>query len=70
MSWLDGVTFDTIIVHTVNDGPSLKAPKVAVMDDCLVLRDAVLLQPEQTDMLAGEIVIPREKVLFVQKVGS
>jgi proline racemase len=70
VTWLDGVTFETVIVHMTENGPSLKAPRVVVMDDCIVLRDAILLEPEGTEMLNGEIVVPREKVLFVQKVGS
>jgi hypothetical protein len=70
VTWLDDVTLETVIVHTVDNGPSLKAAKLAVFDDCLVLRDAMLLEPEGTEMLNGEIVVPREKVLFLQKVSA
>lgn len=70
MTWLDDVIFETVIVHMVNNGPSLKAPKVAVHDDCLILRDALVLEPEGNQMIGGEIVIPREQVMFVQRVGS
>lgn len=70
MTWLDAVTFETVIVHVTDNGPSLKAARVAVFDDCVVLRDAMLLEPEGTEMLQGEIVVPREKVMFVQKVGG
>lgn len=70
MTWLDDVTFETVIVHMTDGGPSLKAAKVATHDDCLILRDALILEPEANTMLNGDIVVPREKVLFMQKVGA
>ena len=70
MSWLAALTLETVIVHMTDDGPSVKGVKAAVYDDCLVLRDAFVLEPEGGTMLNGELVIPREKVLFMQVVGS
>jgi hypothetical protein len=70
LTWLDSLTLDTVIVHT--QGDSFKGVKAAVHDDCLVLRDVFVLEPEgqgQTQ-LNGEIVIPREQVLYMQIVGA
>jgi hypothetical protein len=69
MTWLDDLTLDTVIVHTT-DGPSLKAVKQAVHDDCIVLRDCFLLEPEAQEMIQGTVVVPREKVLFMQVLGG
>jgi hypothetical protein len=69
MAWLTDLTLETVIVHTVGDGPSLKGVKAAVHDDCLVLKDAFVLEPEGGTMLNGDLVIPREQVLFMQVVG-
>jgi hypothetical protein len=41
-----------------------------VHDDCLVLRDVFVLEPEGQTQLNGEIVIPREQVLYMQIVGA
>lgn len=65
MTWLDALTLETVVVH-MTDGPSLKGVKQAVHDDCLVLRDVFVLDETQQDMVGGTIVVPREKVLFMQ----
>jgi hypothetical protein len=68
MTWLDDLTLSTVIVHTT-DGPSFKGIKQAVHEDCIVLRDAFLLEPEAQEMINGALVVPREKVLFMQVIG-
>ena len=68
MAWLEDLTLETVIVHTTH-GPSLKGLKTAVHDDCIVLRDALVLEDAAT-LIAGEVVIPRERVLFMQLVPS
>ena len=70
MAWLDDLTFSTVIVHTTDDGPSLKGVRQAVHDDAIVLRDVFVLDDNATDMLKGSVVVPREKVLFMQLVGE
>lgn len=70
MTWLDGLTLETVIVHTTNDGPSLKGLKYAVHEDCIVLRDAVALNEAGMTALDGEIAVPRERVLFMQLVNG
>jgi hypothetical protein len=65
MTWLDALTLETVTVHT-KDGPSLKGLKVAVHDDCLVLRDVMVLEPEGGTLLKGDVVVPREQVFWMQ----
>ena len=66
MTWLDGLTLDTVIVHT-RDGMSFKGIKSTVYDDALVLTDARVLEDEgMSKMLNGEVAIPRERVHFMQ----
>lgn len=70
MTWLDAVTLDTVYV-VVDNGPSVRGLKAAIHDDCLVLRDVLVLNeddaPEQLD---GLYVIPRERVLGIQIISS
>ncbi len=72
MAWLDDVTLSTVIVHTTH-GASFKGLKQAVHEDCLVLRDAMLLEdagPQAPQVLKGLIVIPREHVDFMQLIEA
>lgn len=70
MTWLDGLTLDTVIVH-LKTGVSIKGLKRTVYDDALVLSDARVLEDEgMSSMLNGEIAIPRENVDFMQVVGD
>lgn len=69
MTWLDDLTLETVVVHT-RDGMSLKGLKSTVYEDCLVLREARVLEDEgMTRVLDGEIAIPREQVHFLQIVS-
>lgn len=68
MTWLDDLTLDTVIVHT-RDGMSFRGLKSSVYDDCLVLKEARVLEDEGVSkILNGEIVIPRDRVHFLQLV--
>lgn len=69
MTWLGDITLSTVIVHTT-DGPSIKGLRSAVHDDCLVLREAVLLEDAGVSQFDGEVVIPRERVSFMQLVSA
>lgn len=66
MTWLDDVTMDTIIVH-LDGAPSVKGLSAAVHDDCLLMRDAVVL--DDASLLGGDLIIPRERVLFIQRIN-
>lgn len=67
MTWLSKVTLETVIVHT--EGGSLKGVVAAVHDDCLVLRDVLVYGSDpQPELLDGNLVVPREKVMYIQKL--
>ncbi len=68
MTWLDGLTLETVIVHT-KTGHSIKGLKRTVYDDSVVLSDARVLEDEgMSSLLNGEIAVPRENVDFIQIV--
>jgi hypothetical protein len=70
VTWLDAVELQTVVVY-LDSGPSLKGLKQVVHDDCLILRDALVLHendaPEQLD---GLQVIPRERVVLIQALTN
>jgi hypothetical protein len=70
VTWLDALTLETVVLHMTHDGPSLKGLKVAVHDDCIIMRDVVALGDEVSDVLDGQVVVPRERVLFLQVVAG
>ena len=65
MSWLDDITLETVLVHQ-RDGLSIRGLKSAVYDDCIALREAMIIDQDSQEMLQGLIVIPRENVSFIQ----
>lgn len=67
MTWLDCLTFDTVLVNLTDGGPTLKGLRAGVYDDGLVLRQVSVLEDDGTTrMLNGDIFVPREKVLMLQ----
>ncbi len=67
MTWLDALTFDTVVVHQVEQLPSLKATLTVVHDDCLVLRDVLVMwDTDAPQQLQGLYIVPREKVMGIQ----
>jgi hypothetical protein len=69
VTWLDALTLETVIVHT-RTGASIKGLRAAVHDDCIVLREAMVLEPESQVLVDGELVVPRENVDFMQLVSD
>lgn len=70
MTWLDDLTLETVIVHTT-EGMSFRGLKASVYDDCIVLKDARVLEDEgMSTVLNGDVPIPREKVHFLQVLPS
>jgi ABC-type phosphonate transport system ATPase subunit len=66
MTWLDDLTLETVVVHTTHD-MSIKGLKSSVYDDCLVLKEARVLEDDgMSKILDGEVTIPRERVHFIQ----
>lgn len=70
MTWLDGLTFGTVIVHTVNGGPTYKGLKEFVHDDGVQLKDAALVEPEGLVVLNEPIFILREQIHALQPVNG
>jgi hypothetical protein len=69
VTWLDAVELDTVVVH-IEGGPSMRGLKQTVHDDCLVLRDVLAYNEDDAPaQLDGLQVIPRERILFIQKVS-
>lgn len=66
MTWLDELTFNTVIVTTTDDGPSLRGIKRAVYDDGILLSSAAILDADALVTLEGDVFVPREKVQLVQ----
>jgi hypothetical protein len=69
VTWLADLTLETVVVHT-RDGFSIKGLKAAVYDDCIVLRDGMVLEAESREVLNDLLVIPRENVSFMQVVQA
>lgn len=69
MRWLKRLTAKTVIVHLADD-QSIRGVLWAVYTDCLVLRHAAYLAPSAVQKLDGEVVIPRERVAWMQTVTS
>jgi hypothetical protein len=67
-SWIAGLTHETVIVHLKGGSHSLKGVLAAVHADCLLLRDAVVLEPDSQVILDGCVVIPRPNVDFMQTI--
>lgn len=70
MTWLSDLTLETVVVHTVNGGPSYRGMKRAVYNDGLVLADAAIIEPEGVQVLQGDFFIPREQVHAMQLLGG
>jgi hypothetical protein len=68
MTWLDGLTFETVIVHTTDD-KSIRGLKQAVYDDGLLLRDAVYLDGPSVESMPAYFV-GREVFRGMQIIGG
>jgi hypothetical protein len=68
VTWLAEATLDTVVVHTTH-GQSIKGNLRTTYSDSLVLTEArVLLDEGMSQQLNGEIVVPRERVHYIQTV--
>jgi hypothetical protein len=68
LDWLDRVTGEQVIVHLVDD-QTVKGALVDVHRDGLVLRAAQLIAQPAVD-IAGDVFVPRDKVLMLQRLVS
>jgi hypothetical protein len=67
-SWLDRVTGERVLVHTV-DSQTIEGSLFAVLSDGVLLK-APRLMEDQPLNIAGEVFIPRAKIAMVQRPGS
>lgn len=68
ISWFEEAVASTVICH-LKTGESLKGNLSAVYADALLLRDAVVLDPDTQTELEGTIAVPRDSVDYIQQVG-
>ena len=66
--WIASLTHETVIVHLKDGSHSVKGVLAAVHADCLVLRDALILEPESQVVLDGDVIVPRPSVDFMQRI--
>lgn len=70
MTWLDSVTMNTVLVER-DTGPSLRGLIAAVHDDCLVLREVLVLnEQDEPEQLNGLLLVPRERVVGIQLLSA
>ena len=65
--WLTRLERHEIVVHTIT-GASLRGVLVGVYSDCIVLTHGAWLGTDTTESVDGDIVVPREKVGWIQKL--
>lgn len=68
MRWLDKITRRTVVVH-MTTGASVRGVLVGVYRDSIVLQHAALMG-DTIQPLDGEVVIPRERVGWLQTLRS
>ncbi len=64
--WLRDLTSQTVIVHTVNGGPSFRCNTLGVYDDGLLVGQLVNLDLDVQAVEAGEHFILRDQIQRVQ----
>jgi hypothetical protein len=70
MTWLDDLTLETIVIHTINGGPSYRCVKNAVYEDGILVSDLVNLDVEPMTVEAGTHFVPRDQVHRIQLLGG
>lgn len=70
VSWVDEVTFDRVLVFTVDDD-TIEGVITDVFVDGLQMEDARLLRAHENPVpFAGTIFISKSKIKFVQRPGG
>lgn len=68
MRWISRLVRRTIVVH-MTDGQSIRGVLAGEYRDCLVLIHASYLGSESVTKVDGEVVVPRERVGWIQDLG-
>lgn len=63
--WIDRLTRRTVVVH-MTTGASVRGVLAGAYRDCLVLDHAAYLASEAIERVDGEIIVPRERVAWLQ----
>jgi hypothetical protein len=66
LTWLADLSLGTVIVHTCNNGPSLRGNTAAVYDDGVLLSEVVNLDEEPHVVEAGTQFVLRERIERIQ----
>ena len=64
--WFDELRSETVIVHTVNGGPSFRCNTLGVYDDGLLVGDLMNLDLDAQVVEAGTHFILRDQIQRVQ----
>lgn len=67
-TWLDGVTSERILVHTV-ESQTIDGTLLSAGADGLVLVAARFAHTDQPVTFAGDLWVPRDKIRVVQRPG-
>ncbi len=70
MNWFHDLKDRSVVLHLVDDGPSLRGNLVRVYDDGALLKDVVNLDLDQNVVEAGVQFILRERIERVQVLSG
>lgn len=69
MRWFNRLVSRTVAVHLTDD-ESIQGVVAGVYSDCVVLRHAAYLSREAREKLDGDVVVPRERIAWIQTLKS
>lgn len=67
--WINQLRFLTVIVHTTTS-QSLRGVMTGTYKDCIVLEHAEFLSGDTTATIDGEVIVPRERVAWIQTLRA
>lgn len=69
MRWIDRLIRRSVVVHTTV-GSSVRGVLVGAYRDCIVLAHAEFLGSDSVQPLDGDVVVPRERIAFMQALEA
>ena len=69
MRWINQLRFHTVVVHTTTQS-SMRGVLTGTYKDSLVISHAEFLAGDTTTSIDGEVVIPRDKVAWIQTLTT
>lgn len=67
--WIEQLRYLTVVIHTTTS-QSIRGVLVGTYKDSLVLSHAEFLQGDTTTTIDGDVVIPRDKVAWIQTLQA